>query len=145
MPSKAFDTGWDFGPVLGLIDSDLHVASPLHSPATQAAVAIQLEKHENDTSGGGGLQLGNFGKLFEELGLGNDESPPPTSPVDPGLDEMSSPDDAELVPLFAADKPTKAAGGDAEADDTDLVDNIDDDVEEPSKRQARKVARKATK
>jgi hypothetical protein len=149
MPSQAFDTGWDFGPVLGLIDSDLHVASPTHSPASQAAVPIQLENRDKDAEGEGGLQLGNFGKLFQELGLAKDVSPPPDSPVDPGLDELSSPDDAELVPRLAADEAAKAAGGDAESgcperDDTDPVDNASDDAD-ISNRQARKAARKAAK
>jgi hypothetical protein len=146
MPSQAFDTGWDFGPVLGLIDSDLHVASPSRSPDTQTAAPIQLDQHEKVSLRGGGLHLGDFGKLFADLGLDPNQSPPSISPVDPDLGELSRPDDAELVPLSFTAEPTKtmdpdqdySASGD---DDIDGVDEAVEDVKSSTKKAALKKAK----
>ncbi|KAF2687688.1 hypothetical protein K458DRAFT_414763 [Lentithecium fluviatile CBS 122367] len=154
MPSQAFDTGWDFGPVLGLIDSDLHIASPGHSPASQAIVPARLEKHEKNTSSEGGLQLGNFGRLFKQLGFANDRPPDPISPAEADLEEPSSPDDAAHAPFFAKDEPAETANGDAglippKGPTTDVTHDLPACVtgtpKPLSSKQARRASRKERK
>lgn len=90
MPSQPLDAGWDFGPVLGLIDSDLAIASPTHSPTSRPAGPTCRSKH-TEVAGTGSLRLGDFTKLFKQLGISTDQ-PPTLNPH--GYDgEDTDPDD----------------------------------------------------
>jgi hypothetical protein len=78
MPSQPTAKGWDFGSVFDLIDSsDVHdVGSPkleTRSPLVRPSLAAP----------DGGIRLGSFVKLFEDLGIANDAPLPPLSPSDP--------------------------------------------------------------
>lgn len=78
MPSQPTPKGWDFGSVFDLIDSsDVHdVGSPkleIRTPLLESKLAGE----------DGGIRLGSFVKLFEDLGIANDAPLPPLSPLDP--------------------------------------------------------------
>ncbi|KAF2240800.1 hypothetical protein BU26DRAFT_190753 [Trematosphaeria pertusa] len=111
MPSQPIDDpGWDFSSVLELIDSDLqhHVVSPTLRPASRALDHISKNKVPKDAEDNRSLHLGSFGKLFEELGLFNEEPLPPVSPAEPLSDDPSSSDDALLPPpVIEAEVETK--------------------------------------
>lgn len=78
MPSQPTAKGWDFGSVFDLIDSsDVHdVGSPKLETRTPRV-------EPNLVAPDGGIRLGSFVKLFENLGITNDAPLPPLSPLDP--------------------------------------------------------------
>ncbi|KAF2640071.1 hypothetical protein P280DRAFT_549889 [Massarina eburnea CBS 473.64] len=94
MPSQPFDTGWDFGPVLDLIDSDVHIASPSPNKTPLPFAPLSGQTTLKDKTSTRSLRLGDFGKLFAELGITNDRSPSPISSTEPELGDTSSSDDS---------------------------------------------------
>jgi hypothetical protein len=97
MPSQPLESAWNFSSVFDLIDSDAQdVASPNLRPSkVRPPVALA----------GGGIGLGNFWKLYEELGMRLDtaSAPLPLSPLDES--ELSNSDDALLPsPILEAIK-----------------------------------------
>ena len=119
MPSQPTAKGWDFGSVFDLIDSsDVHdVGSPkleTRTPLVRPSLAAP----------DGGIRLGSFVKLFEDLGIVDDAPLPPLSlsPSDPESSGISSAGDALLPsPQFDqevdAAEPTTAT----DTDDTQIV------------------------
>ncbi|KAH6643793.1 hypothetical protein C7974DRAFT_301143 [Boeremia exigua] len=101
MPSYPTAKGWDFGSVFDLIDSsDVHdVGSPkleTRTPPVRPSLAAP----------DGGIRLGSFVKLFEDLGIVDDAPLPPLSlsPSDPDSSGISNAGDALLPsPLFEQD------------------------------------------
>lgn len=93
MPSQPANKGWDFGSVFDLIDSsDVHdVGSPKLEKRTPP-VRPKLAPPE------GGIRLGSFMKLFEDLGIADDAPLPPLSlsPSDPDSSGISNAGDALL-------------------------------------------------
>ncbi|KAF1830931.1 hypothetical protein BDW02DRAFT_572540 [Decorospora gaudefroyi] len=86
MPSQPADTGWDFSSVIGLIDSGAHdVGSPTLRPTHTRSLELALQD--------GGVRLGSFTKLFQNLGFPPNNAPLP--PLDPES-ELSNSDDALL-------------------------------------------------
>ncbi|PVH97268.1 hypothetical protein DM02DRAFT_533509 [Periconia macrospinosa] len=109
MPSRPFDSGWDFGPVLDLIDSDSHVGSPLRNEQAAPSLVSQ-EKNLQERTSRQSLRLGNFGKLFAELGISDVGPVAPISPVEPDSEDLSSSSDGLFAPSSASPKkvsPTK--------------------------------------
>ncbi|KAJ4992330.1 hypothetical protein SVAN01_02039 [Stagonosporopsis vannaccii] len=101
MPSQPAAKGWDFSSVFDLIDSsDVHdVGSPkleTHTPPVRPRLAAPE----------GGIRLGSFMRLFEDLGIA-DEAPLPAlsmSPSDPDSSGISNAGDALLPsPRFERD------------------------------------------
>ncbi|KAH7378226.1 hypothetical protein BKA66DRAFT_146193 [Pyrenochaeta sp. MPI-SDFR-AT-0127] len=90
MPSQPPDTGWDFSSVIDLIDSEVHdIRSPVLSPATRPILSVLQD---------GGIRLGSFAKLYEDLGLPNEVTALP--PLDPDS-ELSNSDEGLLPsPVF---------------------------------------------
>jgi hypothetical protein len=91
MPSRPPDAGWSFASAIDLIDSDTHyVASP----------TLQSRRHHHSpvASSEGGIQLGNFMKLYESLGYGTDAATPLPA-VDDDNSESSHSDEASLMVL----------------------------------------------
>ncbi|EUC37981.1 hypothetical protein COCCADRAFT_84128 [Bipolaris zeicola 26-R-13] len=87
MPSQSLDTGWDFSPVIDLIESASEdICSPALRPTTQSSFTPACED--------GGVRLGSFSKLFESLGF-SDSLVAPLPPLDPDS-ELSNSDDALL-------------------------------------------------
>src|SRR5690242_1490838 len=104
MPSQPAAKGWDFGSVFDLIDSsDVHdVGSPkleTRTPPSRPRLAAPE----------GGIRLGSFMKLFEDLGIADEAPLPPLpplslSPSDPDSSGISSAGDALLPsPHFERD------------------------------------------
>lgn len=114
MPSQAFDTGWDFGPVLDLIESDLHTASPTSSSLRPAA-STPMQDRENDAEDEGRLQLGSFNKLFHELGISDDRPLSLITPPETGTEGSSSSDDVELGSLLELNRALEPTGCHADA------------------------------
>ncbi|KAF1963489.1 hypothetical protein CC80DRAFT_521488 [Byssothecium circinans] len=102
MPSQPLDTGWGFGPVLELIGSEVDVASPPPPESSLALAPLSQPKTLKGKTSARSLHLGNFGKLFAELGIANDQEPEPVSPVEPELEDISSSDDGGLAAMFTA-------------------------------------------
>lgn len=147
MPSQAFDTGWDFGPVLSLIESDLHVASPTSSPPPRPTAPEPVVNDQKDASTEGRLQLGSFEKLFQELGMANYRPPSPISPVNPATEEPIVLDHAELGTVWDPNRATETASPIAEAScpepqASDATGSALEEAPELSKRQAAKQASK---
>lgn len=90
MPSQPTAKGWDFGSVFDLIDSaDVHdVGSPkLETPSPLIRPSLAAPD--------GGIRLGSFVKLFENLGIEEAAPLAPLSPVDQDSD-LSNVGDALL-------------------------------------------------
>lgn len=101
MPSQPTAKGWDFGSVFDLIDSsDVHdIGSPKLETRTPP-VRPRLAPPD------GGIRLGSFVKLFEDLGIADDVPLPPLSlsPSDPDSSGISNAGDALLPsPRFDRD------------------------------------------
>ncbi|CAO2654135.1 Nn.00g108680.m01.CDS01 [Neocucurbitaria sp. VM-36] len=91
MPSQPPDPGWDFSSVIDLIDSDVHdITSPTLRPTTLTRPSISTLQQE------GGVRLGSFAKLYENLGLSNVEPAPALPPLD--LESELSNSDEALLP-----------------------------------------------
>ncbi|KAJ4375009.1 hypothetical protein N0V83_002088 [Neocucurbitaria cava] len=101
MPSHPLDPGWDFSSVIDLIDADVHdVTSPTLRPLTRNRPSILPLQQD------GGIRLGSFAKLYENLRLSNDQPAPALPPLDPES-ELSHSDEAPLPsPIL---KPVQAA------------------------------------
>ncbi|KAJ8116379.1 hypothetical protein OPT61_g2187 [Boeremia exigua] len=93
MPSQPTIKGWDFGSVFDLIDSsDVHdVGSPKLETRTPPAMPSLAAPD-------GGIRLGSFVKLFENLGIADDAPLPPLSlsPSDPDSSGISNAGDGLL-------------------------------------------------
>ncbi|KAF2134632.1 hypothetical protein P153DRAFT_279884 [Dothidotthia symphoricarpi CBS 119687] len=90
MPSQPLESGWNFSSVINLIDSDTHdMASPPRESRSPAPESTSYGK-------GGGISLGNFSRLFEDLGISNDVpvSMAPLPPLDQDSELSNSSDDA---------------------------------------------------
>lgn len=128
MPSQPPDSGWNFGPVFDLIDSDVHdVGSPTLRSEPRLPMLVD-----------GGVGLGNFGKLFETLGF------PPTEPLPP-LDEseLSNSDDALLPsPLLEAilAPPERIRSLESQSQDGVKMENQDPSLTKKQRRKARREA-----
>ncbi|KAF2853769.1 hypothetical protein T440DRAFT_443525 [Plenodomus tracheiphilus IPT5] len=126
MPSMPPDSGWDFTSAIDLIDSDVQdVSSPKLTPKPRPLASVLQEE--------GGIRLGSFAKLFENLGLAKDT--PPLPPLD-SESELSTSDEV-LLPspvLKAAQAPVKLAGTEDQIAATTL-----------SKKQRQKARKKAEK
>ncbi|KAF1848604.1 uncharacterized protein K460DRAFT_364601 [Cucurbitaria berberidis CBS 394.84] len=91
MPSQPPDPGWDFSSVIDLIDSEDHnIRSPTLRPTTRTRPLISVLQQD------GGVRLGSFAKLYENLGLSNDVSAPALPPLD--LESELSNSDETLLP-----------------------------------------------
>ena len=100
MPSRPVDTGWAFDAVIDLIESDLDAASP----ALSTASTLKFDGPAQEPGDGSHPQpvlgtpfnqrLGDFTKLFSELGISLHEFTEPASPVD--SDGLISSDAATL-------------------------------------------------
>ncbi|KNG50638.1 hypothetical protein DDE82_005307 [Stemphylium lycopersici] len=128
MPSQPLDTGWDFSPVIDLIDSGSEdIRSPALRPATQPPSSALQD---------GGVRLGSFSKLFETLGF-SDIPAAPLPPLDPDS-ELSTSDDALLPSPTFQPKQTS-------------VEHVEVPVEQPTdtleltKTQRKKARRRAEK
>lgn len=128
MPSQPLDSGWDFSTAIGLIDSGTQEISspPLRSVATPQASTLK----------DGGIRLGSFSKLFENLGFA-DTASAPLPPLDPES-ELSNSDDA-LLPSPVLDS-TKTPGKLSESSDEQATDNTG-----LTKTQRKKARRRAEK
>ncbi|KAF2877857.1 hypothetical protein BDV95DRAFT_663145 [Massariosphaeria phaeospora] len=94
MPSHPIDTGWDFGPVLNLIDSDLHdIGSPTLSSTHRTY--LDLSQNSEDAKRNRLVRLGSFSNIWEGLGVPGVSTPSALSPVDLVAEDFSS-DDALL-------------------------------------------------
>ncbi|KAJ4364286.1 hypothetical protein N0V95_000797 [Ascochyta clinopodiicola] len=98
MPSQPTTQGWDFGSVFDLIDSgDVHdVGSPkleTRTPLVRPSLAAP----------DGGIRLGSFVKLFEDLGIAEDAPLPPLSPLDPDSGISNAGDALLPSPQFELD------------------------------------------
>ncbi|KAJ4303278.1 hypothetical protein N0V90_002171 [Kalmusia sp. IMI 367209] len=71
---EIYNTGWGFDAVLDLIGSDFHVASPTLTATSQSTVPPKDDTRKRSP------RLGDFSKLFDELGISEPLIPP--SPVD---------------------------------------------------------------
>ncbi|KAH9861741.1 hypothetical protein J1614_011494 [Plenodomus biglobosus] len=126
MPSTPLDSGWDFSSAIDLIDSDVQdISSPKLTPKPRPLASVLQEE--------GGIRLGSFAKLFENLGLAND------APALPPLDsesELSTSDDVTLPSpiLKAVQPPAKPVETEDQLAATAL-----------SKKQRQKARRKAEK
>ena len=117
MPSTPAAKGWDFGSVFDLIDSsDVHdVGSPKlenRTPLVRPSLAPP----------DGGIRLGSFMKLFEDLGIAEDAPLPPLSmsPSDPESSGISNARDA-LLPSPHFDRDASLSEPTTGADDTQVV------------------------
>jgi len=113
MPSRPFDTGWSFEAVLHLLDSDLDIASPAPPSASEADVDTGRARGVTRTHGS---NLGDFKRLFDELGIAdqcdNPTDPPSTAFTDHGCSPGLYPE-PELVPPpnlteFESDEPSSS-------------------------------------
>ncbi|KAF2631428.1 hypothetical protein BU25DRAFT_407086 [Macroventuria anomochaeta] len=116
MPSQPTAKGWDFGSVFDLIDSsDVHdVGSPkleTRTPLVRPSLAAP----------DGGIRLGSFVKLFEDLGIADDAPLPPLSlsPSDPDSG-ISNAGDA-LLPSPQFEQDTNLSEPTTGTDDTRVV------------------------
>jgi hypothetical protein len=116
MPSQPTARGWDFGSVFDLIDSsDVHdVGSPKlenRTPLVRPSLAPP----------DGGIRLGSFMKLFEDLGIADDEPLPALSlsPSDPESSGISNAGDA-LLPSPHFDQDASLSEPTAGTDDTQV-------------------------
>lgn len=147
MPSRPFDTGWDFGPVLDLIDSDVFVTSPARSPISEVAVPVHQNLIIKNTASQQSLHLGNFGKLFEELNLSSGNSLPPISPVELDSEEPASSDDTLVQPLVEVKdiKPASKNVVKSSSPTKEQWDLIGDPFAGMTKKQRRKAQKKIAK
>src|SRR5262245_18768770 len=129
MPSQPFDTGWDFGPDLDLIDSDLSIEPHTNSSTSQTTIPINPVKHIKKRSSAQSLHLGDFTKLFERLGISNREPLPPLSPVEPDSEDPTSADD--ILQLSSDQTEDNATGRDNTVDCSLYPAELSDLVEEP--------------
>jgi hypothetical protein len=119
MPSQPTTKGWDFGSVFNLIDSsDIHdVGSPkleTRTPLVRPSLAAP----------DGGIRLGSFVKLFEDLGIADDIPLPPLSlsPSDAESSGVSNAGDALLPsPQFEQDVDVTEPITTTDTDDTQIV------------------------
>lgn len=119
MPSQPTAKGWDFGSVFNLIDSpDIYdVGSPkleTRTPLVRPSLAAP----------DGGIRLGSFVKLFEDLGIADDIPLPPLSlsPSDPESSGISNAGDALLPsPQFEQDVDATELTTTTDTDDTQIV------------------------
>ncbi|KAF9696775.1 hypothetical protein EKO04_005631 [Ascochyta lentis] len=114
MPSQPTAQGWDFGSVFDLIDSaDVHdVGSPkleTRTPPVRPSLAAP----------DGGIRLGSFVKLFEDLGIAEDAPLPPLSPLDPDSGISNAGDALLPSPQFELD--VSLSEPNATTDDTQIV------------------------
>lgn len=100
MPSQPIDTGWGFNAVIDLIESDLDIASPSLSTASTVVPndsASQTRKNgdailtDSPSAQTYSVRLGDFTKLFGELGISLPDPIALASPVD--SEELISSDD----------------------------------------------------
>jgi len=85
MPSQPLDPGWNFSSVYELIDADFgNVDSP----------ALRAEPRPQRTPKEGGFGLGDFDKLFRDLGWSSTSIADPLPPIDES--DLSTSDDALL-------------------------------------------------
>lgn len=145
MPSQPFDTGWGFNAVIDLIESDYDAASPTPSAATP----VKLDNGRlgpKSPSGSIALspidphipRLGDFTKLFDELGISSPEPVAPASPVD-SVDPISS-DDAVLN-----ERADAASIGDPDSPLAGLTAKQQKQVRKKAAKKERKEARRALK
>lgn len=131
MPSQPVDSGWDFSSVYDLIDSDPHeIGSPSLRPETQSLASVLR----------GGAGLGDFGKLYENLGWPKDASRIPLPPLDDS--ELSNSDDALLPsPLL------RATPGPLQKDDKSSAQatGVDDGASGLTKKQRQRARKQAEK
>lgn len=116
MPSQSAAKGWDFGSVFDLIDSsDVHdVGSPKlenRTPLVRPSLAPP----------DGGIRLGSFMKLFEDLGIDDAPLPPLSmSPSDPESSGISNAGDT-LLPSPHFDQDANLSEPTTGTDDTQTV------------------------
>ncbi|CBY02055.1 predicted protein [Plenodomus lingam JN3] len=126
MPSTPLDSGWDFSPVIDLIDSDVQdTSSPKLTPKPRPLASVLQNE--------GGIRLGSFAKVFENLGLTQDA--PSLPPLD-SESELSTSDEV-LLPspvLQAAQTPVELE----ETEDSVAATAL-------TKKQRQKARRKAEK
>lgn len=132
MPSQPNGKGWDFGSVFDLIDSsDVHdVGSPkleTHTPLVRPSLAAP----------DGGIRLGSFVKLFENLGIADDAPLPPLSlsSSDPDSSGISNAGDA-LLPSPQFEREIDLSEPTTGTDDTQVV------LTKKQRRRARQQAEK---
>ncbi|OAG03526.1 uncharacterized protein CC84DRAFT_1197269 [Paraphaeosphaeria sporulosa] len=89
MPSQPVDTGWGFNAVIDLIESDYDAASPTLSAASPVRTHVATPGQKSDPRSIAQTlldthvpRLGDFSKLFDELGISRTEPLAPASPVD---------------------------------------------------------------
>jgi hypothetical protein len=112
---------------------------------------MQLDQPTKDTSTEDGLQLGNFDKLFKELGLPDIPPLDPVSPFEPILEEPSSSDNAFVPSLNLVGGELAQAGSGhlspsgAQSRDIDGLQGLIDGANDSSNRQASPQARTLNK
>jgi len=117
MSSEPATKGWDFGSVFDLIDSsDVHdIGSPkLTTPKPLVRPSLAAPD--------GGIRLGSFVKLFEDLGIADDAPLPPLSqsPSDPDSPGISNAGDA-LLPSPQFEREPSIFDFSASGDDTPVL------------------------
>ncbi|KAI8939188.1 hypothetical protein NX059_005021 [Plenodomus lindquistii] len=127
MPSMPPESGWDFSSAIDLIDLDVQdISSPQITPQPRPLAKVTQDE--------GGVRLGSFSKLFENLGLAKDA--PPLPPVD-SESELSNSDDVLLPsPVLKA---AQALASTTE-DDEQVAATI---LSKKQRQKARKKAEKA--
>ncbi|CAI6335233.1 unnamed protein product [Periconia digitata] len=109
MPSRPTDPGWEFGAALDLISSDTRINPPGLSSSNDALrVSVPTPKILHEKTSQQSLRLGNFGKLFAELGIVGNIPVPPISPVETDSAELSSSSDGNCVQPPAQPKKIKS-------------------------------------
>ncbi|KAF2274872.1 uncharacterized protein EI97DRAFT_502412 [Westerdykella ornata] len=95
MPSPPFDTSWDFGAALHLIDSSDEFdavdtpPTPLQQPNTDSRDVLTYDAFKSSASPesplaeGGGVSLGNFDKVWKVLGTSGESAPLPSVDEEP--------------------------------------------------------------
>ncbi|PSN64372.1 hypothetical protein BS50DRAFT_528586 [Corynespora cassiicola Philippines] len=153
MPSKPVDTGWNFNPVLELLDS---YGSPEQLPAPRKLERLSPDANLQGNASAGGVSLGSFDRLWEQLGIPDEAPPPPPpalSPTGSGFDTPGSSDDAiSAVPETKDENNEKQDGHAADPSamrNQQLADPIDDDpyagLNKKQRHRARKLAIKERK
>ncbi|KAF1916196.1 hypothetical protein BDU57DRAFT_516160 [Ampelomyces quisqualis] len=131
MPSQPIDSGWNFSPVFDLIESD---AQNVTSPNLRSSEA------RSSALAGGGVGLGDFGKLFEGLGMRTDIIAP-LPPLDES--ELSNSDDALLSSPILATRPTPVPRNDSNIQSAEMIAKTV--LPGTTKKQRRKARREAEK
>lgn len=127
MPSQPLDPGWDFSSVIDLIDSEVQdIRSPILSPATRPTLPVPED---------GGIHLGSFAKLYQDLGLPNEPTSLP--PLDPES-ELSNSDEGLLPSPVFEDIPAPLKHNSDAEDQLSSITGLSKKQRQKSRKQAEK-------